>query len=39
MYSFGMCVSEIIAYNYPYSECANPAQIYKKVASVNSDIQ
>jgi WNK lysine deficient protein kinase len=35
VYSFGMCVLEIMTSEYPYSECTNPAQIYKKVTSVN----
>lgn len=34
VYSFGMCVLEMLTSEYPYSECANPAQIYKKVTSV-----
>lgn len=34
VYSFGMCVLEMLTCEYPYSECANPAQIYKKVTSV-----
>ncbi|XP_057468707.1 probable serine/threonine-protein kinase WNK5 [Actinidia eriantha] len=33
VYSFGMCVLEMLTLEYPYSECANPAQIYKKVTS------
>ncbi|XP_057442138.1 probable serine/threonine-protein kinase WNK4 isoform X2 [Lotus japonicus] len=33
VYSFGMCVLEMITSDYPYSECSNPAQIYKKVTS------
>ncbi|TYH36762.1 hypothetical protein ES332_D13G287200v1 [Gossypium tomentosum] len=33
VYSFGMCVLEMLTSEYPYSECANPAQIYKKVTS------
>ncbi|KHN04236.1 Putative serine/threonine-protein kinase WNK5 [Glycine soja] len=33
VYSFGMCVLEMLTSGYPYSECANPAQIYKKVTS------
>lgn len=36
VYSFGMCVLEMLTSDYPYSECANPAQIYKKVTSVIS---
>lgn len=31
VYSFGMCVLEMLTSDYPYSECSNPAQIYKKV--------
>lgn len=34
VYSFGMCVLEMLMVEYPYSECSNPAQIYKKVTSV-----
>ncbi|RWW64737.1 hypothetical protein BHE74_00028012 [Ensete ventricosum] len=30
IYSFGMCVLEMLTSEYPYSECSNPAQIYKK---------
>ncbi|CAN6380360.1 unnamed protein product [Urochloa humidicola] len=33
VYSFGMCMLEMITVEYPYSECANPAQIYKKVTA------
>ncbi|URE15695.1 hypothetical protein MUK42_12502 [Musa troglodytarum] len=33
IYSFGMCVLEMLTSEYPYSECFNPAQIYKKVTS------
>ncbi|CAJ1960562.1 unnamed protein product [Sphenostylis stenocarpa] len=33
VYSFGMCVLEMLTSDYPYSECTNPAQIYKKVSS------
>lgn len=36
VYSFGMCVLEMLTSEYPYSECSNPAQIYKKVTSVSS---
>lgn len=34
IYSFGMCVLEMLTGEYPYVECDNPAQIYKKVTSV-----
>lgn len=33
IYSFGMCILEMITCEYPYGECKNPAQIYKKVTS------
>ncbi|KAF1883758.1 hypothetical protein Lal_00012675 [Lupinus albus] len=33
IYSFGLCMLEMITCEYPYSECKNPAQIYKKVTS------
>ncbi|GAV58629.1 LOW QUALITY PROTEIN: Pkinase domain-containing protein, partial [Cephalotus follicularis] len=33
VYSFGLCVLEMVTSEYPYSECNNPAQIYKKVTS------
>lgn len=36
VYSYGMCILEMITSEYPYSECTNPAQIYKKVISVRS---
>ncbi|KAF9604978.1 hypothetical protein IFM89_011671 [Coptis chinensis] len=31
IYSFGMCILEMVTFEYPYSECNNPVQIYKKV--------
>lgn len=34
IYSFGMCVLEMVTFEYPYSECTHPVQIYKKVISV-----
>ncbi|KAJ8640925.1 hypothetical protein MRB53_017619 [Persea americana] len=33
IYSFGMCLLEMVTFEYPYSECTHPAQIYKKVIS------
>ncbi|XP_040960014.1 probable serine/threonine-protein kinase WNK6 isoform X3 [Gossypium hirsutum] len=33
IYSFGMCMLEMVTFEYPYSECRNSAQIYKKVSS------
>ncbi|PKI44955.1 hypothetical protein CRG98_034650 [Punica granatum] len=33
VYSFGMCILEMVTLEYPYSECKNAAQIYKKVSS------
>jgi len=31
IYAFGMCLLEIFTKEIPYSECSNPAQIYRKV--------
>ncbi|CDH51843.1 ser thr protein kinase [Lichtheimia corymbifera JMRC:FSU:9682] len=31
IYAFGMCLLEMATGEYPYGECTNPAQIYKKV--------
>ncbi|KAI8467307.1 MAG: WNK protein kinase, partial [Monoraphidium minutum] len=31
VYSFGMCMLELATMEYPYAECRNAAQIYKKV--------
>lgn len=36
IYSFGMCMLEMVTFDYPYCECRNSAQIYKKVSSVSS---
>ncbi|CAI9102522.1 OLC1v1000807C5 [Oldenlandia corymbosa var. corymbosa] len=33
IYAFGMCILEMVTFEYPYSECTHPAQIYKKVTS------
>ncbi|XP_066339067.1 probable serine/threonine-protein kinase WNK7 isoform X2 [Miscanthus floridulus] len=33
VYAFGMCMLEMLTVEYPYSECSNPAQIYKKVTA------
>uniref|UniRef100_A0A1J3FKS6 non-specific serine/threonine protein kinase n=1 Tax=Noccaea caerulescens TaxID=107243 RepID=A0A1J3FKS6_NOCCA len=33
VYAFGMCVLEMVTFDYPYSECTHPAQIYKKVTT------
>ncbi|KAF5198748.1 Serine/threonine-protein kinase WNK8 [Thalictrum thalictroides] len=33
IYSFGMCMLEMVTFEYPYCECRNSAQIYKKVLS------
>jgi WNK lysine deficient protein kinase len=33
VYAFGMCLLEIFTKEIPYSECSNPAQIYKKVSA------
>lgn len=33
IYAFGMCLLELVTFEYPYIECSNAAQIYKKVTS------
>ncbi|KAK9835569.1 hypothetical protein WJX74_003335 [Apatococcus lobatus] len=33
VYSFGMCLLELATLEYPYCECRNAAQIYKKVTN------
>lgn len=33
IYAFGLCMLEIFTKEIPYSECRNPAQIYKKVSA------
>ncbi|KAK3439876.1 hypothetical protein EUGRSUZ_B00215 [Eucalyptus grandis] len=33
IYAFGMCLLELVTFEYPYVECSNAAQIYKKVTS------
>ena len=36
VYSFGMCLLELATLEYPYNECKNAAQIYRKVTLVSS---
>jgi WNK lysine deficient protein kinase len=38
IYSFGMSILEMVTLEYPYNECTNPAQIFKKVTSVSMAI-
>ncbi|XP_034721917.1 serine/threonine-protein kinase WNK4-like, partial [Etheostoma cragini] len=33
VYAFGMCILEMATSDYPYSECQNAAQIYRKVTN------
>lgn len=35
IYAFGMCLLEMVTGEYPYGECKNAAQIYKKVTQVS----
>jgi serine/threonine protein kinase len=35
VYSFGMCMLELATMEYPYCECRNAAQIFKKVSAVS----
>lgn len=37
VYAFGMCILEMATSEYPYSECQNAAQIYRKVTSVSKN--
>ena len=34
VYAFGMCMLEMASSEYPYKECTNAAQIYKRVTTV-----
>jgi WNK lysine deficient protein kinase len=34
IYAFGMCLLEMMTGEYPYSECKNAAQVYRKVTQV-----
>jgi len=38
VYAFGMCLLEMCTQEYPYMECSNPAQIYKRVTQVCMDL-
>lgn len=33
IYAFGMCMLEMCTSEYPYKECSNPAQIFRRVTS------
>lgn len=35
IYAFGMCLLELLTLEYPYIECTNAAQIYRKVTAVS----
>lgn len=39
VYSFGLCIMELALLEYPYAECKNAAQIYKKVTQVRASVQ
>ncbi|KAL0412254.1 UNVERIFIED_CONTAM: putative serine/threonine-protein kinase WNK4 [Sesamum latifolium] len=39
IYSFGMCLSEMVTLDYPYSECKNPAQIFRKVTKSKNSFE
>ena len=38
VYAFGMCMLEMVTLEYPYMECQNAAQIYKRVTQVKHDV-
>lgn len=35
VYAFGMCMLEMATSEYPYKECHNAAQIYRRVTTVS----
>jgi len=35
VYAFGMCMIEMVTSEYPYKECSNPAQIFRRVTTVD----
>ena len=35
IYAFGMCLLELVTFEFPYQECENAAQIYRKVSKVS----
>ena len=37
VYAFGMCMLEMTTGEYPYTECQNPAQIYRRVTTVSNN--
>ena len=37
IWAFGMCMLELATLEYPYSECRNAAQVYKKVCNVRAN--
>lgn len=39
VYAFGMCMLEMASSEYPYKECTNAAQIYKRVTTVSKLMQ
>lgn len=38
VYAFGMCMLEMVTLEYPYMECQNAAQIYKRVTQVKQGV-
>lgn len=36
VYAFGMCMLEMVTLEYPYMECQNAAQIFKRVSQVST---
>jgi WNK lysine deficient protein kinase len=36
IYSFGMCMLEMMTCEYPYSECQGQAHIYRKISQVSA---
>lgn len=38
IYFFGMCVLEMVTFEYPHNECTHQIHIYKKVISVRRSL-
>ncbi|ETN85791.1 hypothetical protein NECAME_06208 [Necator americanus] len=39
VYAFGMCLLEMVTGEYPYTECQFPAQIYRKVTTIQMQLR
>lgn len=39
VYAFGMCMLEMATSEYPYNECLNAGQIYRRVTAVSEELR